>query len=85
MRVITTTVFIIAYTLILLPFVLYLGATGLSGMLDLEKTLGLSTTGTIWAVVIFVTLVGSCYAIFGGLRAVAVSDTFNGVGLLVEG
>ena len=28
---------------------------------------------------------GSAYAIFGGLRAVAVSDTFNGLGLLIGG
>ena len=84
-RALTTAVFIIAYTFILLPFVLFLGAKGLSGMLDLESTLGLSQEGTIWAVVIFVALVGSCYAIFGGLRAVAVSDTFNGLGLLVGG
>jgi SSS family solute:Na+ symporter len=29
--------------------------------------------------------VGSVYAIFGGLRAIAISDTFNGIGLLVMG
>ncbi|MFT4546386.1 MAG: SSS family solute:Na+ symporter [Verrucomicrobiales bacterium] len=84
-RALTTFVFIVAYTLILLPFVLFLGATGLSGMLDLQQTLGLSANGTIWAVVIFVAVVGSGYAIFGGLRAVAVSDTFNGAGLLIGG
>ncbi len=84
-RALTTFIFIIAYTLILLPFVLFMGARGLSGMLDLQSLFGLSETGTIWAVVIFVAVVGSAYAIFGGLRAVAVSDTFNGVGLLVGG
>jgi SSS family solute:Na+ symporter len=30
-------------------------------------------------------VIGALYAIFGGLRAVAVSDTINGVGLLVAG
>ena len=30
-------------------------------------------------------LIGSAYAIFGGLKSVAVSDTINGVGLLVGG
>lgn len=30
-------------------------------------------------------VVGSLYAIFGGLRAIAISDTFNGIGLLVMG
>jgi len=84
-RALTTFVFIVAYMLILLPTVLFLGAKGLSGMLDLQGTLHMNELGTIWAVVIFVAVVGSCYAIFGGLRAVAVSDTFNGVGLLIGG
>ena len=30
-------------------------------------------------------VIGSFYALFGGLRTVAVSDTINGVGLLVGG
>ena len=36
---------------------------------------------TIWAI----GLIGSLYAIFGGLKAVAVSDTLNGYGLLIGG
>ena len=39
----------------------------------------------LWLVVVGIGILGSCYAIFGGLRAVAVSDTINGVGLLVGG
>ncbi len=84
-RALTTFIFIVAYMLILLPFVLFLGAKGLGGMLNLEEMLGLGEVGTIWAIVIFIGVVGSAYAIFGGLRAVAVSDTFNGLGLLVGG
>ncbi len=81
----TTFVFVVAYMLILLPFVLFLGAKGLNGMLDLETMLGLGELQTIWVVVVFIGLVGSAYAVFGGLRAVAVSDTLNGLGLLVGG
>ncbi|MFT4540659.1 MAG: SSS family solute:Na+ symporter [Planctomycetota bacterium] len=84
-RALTTFIFIVAYMLILLPFVLFLGAKGLNGMLDLESMLGLSELGVIWSIVTFIGVVGSAYAIFGGLRAVAVSDTFNGVGLLIGG
>ena len=76
-RALTTFIFIVAYMLILLLFVLFLGAKGLNGMLNLEAMFGLSEIGTICAVVIFIGVVGSAYAIFGGLRAVAVSDTFN--------
>ncbi|MGK0186630.1 MAG: SSS family solute:Na+ symporter [Verrucomicrobiales bacterium] len=84
-RSLTTVIFIVAYMLILLPFVLYSGAKGLSGMLDLEALLGLDERGTIWLVVVLIASIGSAYAIFGGLRAVAVSDTFNGLGLLIGG
>ncbi len=84
-RTLTTAIFIVAYMLILLPFVLYLGARGLSGMLNLEEMLGMNDKQTIWCVIIFIACVGGAYAIFGGLRAVAVSDTFNGAGLLIGG
>ena len=30
-------------------------------------------------------IIGGCYAIFGGLKAVAVSDTINGIGLIIGG
>ena len=84
-RTLTTVVFIVAYMLILLPFVLFTGAEALSNMLNLQEILGMSRAGTIWAVVIVIAVLGSIYAIFGGLRAIAVSDTFNGIGLLVGG
>ena len=84
-RALTTGIFIVAYMLILLPFVLFSGASALSYMLDLQTQLGMGETQIIWTVVAFIALVGSAYAIFGGLRAVAVSDTFNGLGLLIGG
>lgn len=84
-RTLTTFLFVIAYMLILLPFVLYLGANGLSGMLQLEDRLNLTEIQTIWTVIIFIAVVGGGYAIWGGLKAVAVSDTFNGAGLLIGG
>ena len=34
---------------------------------------------------IIISVIGSIYAIFGGLKAVAVSDTVNGIGLLIGG
>ena len=84
-RSVTAFMFIIAYALILLPFVLYLGATGLNSMLGLQEMLGLSELNTIWAVIIFIAIVGGAYAIWGGLKAVAISDTLNGAGLLIGG
>lgn len=85
-RAITTVIFIVAYAVILLPIILYTGATGLMGILDLHAITGIQDVTTLrWVTVWFIGLVGSLYAIFGGLRSVAVSDTLNGFGLLVGG
>jgi len=39
----------------------------------------------LWVVCLIIGVIGACYALFGGLKAVAVSDCLNGVGLLVVG
>jgi len=85
-RTITSFIFIFAYAGILLPIILYTGATGLMGILDLSSITGIENeTALLWITVWFIGIVGSIYAIFGGLRTVAVSDTINGFGLLVGG
>ncbi len=83
---ITDAIFIIAYTVILLPIILYTGARGLSGILDLHALTGIQSDAAIlWLMVWMIGILGSIYAIFGGLRTVAISDTINGVGLLIGG
>lgn len=83
---ITNAIFILAYAAILLPIILYSGARGLSGILDLQQLTGIQSDPTIlWIVVWMIGILGSIYAIFGGLRTVAISDTINGLGLLVGG
>ena len=84
-RKITTLIFIFAYAIILLPLILYTGATGMTDILNLTELTGLSRRQCIWLVVIMIGVIGSIYAIFGGLKSVAVSDTLNGFGLLVGG
>ncbi len=85
-RVITSSIFIIAYAGILLPIILYTGATALSGILNIKEMTGIaSDNAVLWLTVWLVGTIGSLYAIFGGLRTVAVSDTINGFGLLVGG
>ncbi len=83
---ITNAIFIVAYAAILLPIILYTGARGLSGILDLHALTGIEDDRTIlWIVIWLIGIIGSIYAIFGGLRTVAISDTLNGFGLLVGG
>ncbi|MEM8668330.1 MAG: solute:sodium symporter family transporter [Planctomycetota bacterium] len=85
-RSITNAIFILAYAAILLPIILYTGARGLSGILDLQEITGIQNDqALLWIVVWMIGIIGSIYAIFGGLRTVAISDTINGFGLLVGG
>ncbi len=85
-QVITNLIFLVAYVGILLPIILYTGATGMIGILDVQGILGIeSHTTALWLIVWAVGIIGSIYALFGGLRTVAVSDTINGIGLLVGG
>ncbi|MDF1840720.1 MAG: solute:sodium symporter family transporter [Rubripirellula sp.] len=85
-RAITNAIFIIAYAAILLPIILYTGARGLSGILDLQGITGIESDQVLlWIVVWMIGIIGSIYAIFGGLRTVAISDTINGFGLLIGG
>ena len=84
-QVITNMIFLIAYATILLPIILYTGALGMIGILDIKGMLGINQTQALWLIVWVVGIIGSMYALFGGLRTVAVSDTLNGIGLLVGG
>ena len=84
-RSLTAAIFIVAYMMILLPFVLFLGANGLNGMLGLHIRFGVSELQMIWMLLVFIASLGGAYAILGGLKAIAVSDTFNGAGLLIGG
>ncbi|HBS17490.1 MAG TPA: solute:sodium symporter family transporter, partial [Halomonas sp.] len=73
-QLITNIIFLIAYAVILLPIILYSGAIGLQGMLDLQGLTGIESTNTLlWLTVWIVGIIGAIYALFGGLRTVAVS------------
>ena len=69
--------FLFGYVTVLLPVVLYTGSLALERMFNLNIPL--------WLIILLIGSLGSAYAIFGGLKSVAVSDTINGVGLLIGG
>jgi len=77
--------FLTGYVVVLLPIVLYSGALAFITMFDLEILFGLDKTACLWVCVWVIGLIGSIYAIFGGLKAVAVSDLVNAVGLMIGG
>lgn len=85
-QVITNVIFLVAYVGVLLPMILFTGAAGMIDILKIEELLGItSRTTALWVMVWALGIGGSIYALWGGLRTVAVSDTLNGVGLLVGG
>lgn len=92
-QVITNMIFLLAYVGILLPIILYTGATGMMGILDVPKLFsGIASnvgveprTFSLWVIVWGVGIIGAIYALFGGLKSVAVSDTLNGMGLFIGG
>lgn len=76
-RLLVSGLFLLGYVTVLLPSILYTGSLAFKTMFQLDTPL--------WIIVALIGLLGSGYAIFGGLKAVAVSDTINGVGLLIGG
>jgi len=77
--------FLLGYMLTYLPTVLYSGALAFNQIFHLDQVLGITTFQAIALLCAGIGIVGSIYAVFGGLKAVAVSDTINGVGLLIGG
>ncbi|MRI01831.1 solute:sodium symporter family transporter [Kriegella sp. EG-1] len=84
-KAMTSGLFLSGYAIVLLPIVLYSGSLAISGMFDLPGKFGISEWASIWVCVWSIGLIGGIYAIFGGLKAVAVSDSINAIGLLIGG
>ena len=84
-RIVASVLMLLTLLTNLLPFVLYSGAVAMNGFFDLNTAFGWSEMEAIVAMTIALGVIGGVYAIFGGLKAVAVSDTLNGLGLLVSG
>ena len=82
---ITSGLFLSGYMVVLLPIVLYSGSVAMIGIFDLTTVFGVSHNTALVLTVWSIGIVGAVYAVFGGLKAVAVSDTVNAVGLLIGG
>jgi len=78
-------VFIIAIALNILPFVLYSGGVAMSTIFHVHTQLGVSEATSFQIMAWSIGIIGTCYVLFGGMKAVALSDTLYGAGLLVCG
>ena len=84
-KTLTSALFLTGYVVVLLPTILYSGSLAISTMFDVPELLGVSEKVALWVCIWGIGVVGSIYAVFGGLKAVAVSDSINAIGLLVGG
>lgn len=84
-RTIVALLLIISFVATLLPIVLYTGALNIEAIFEISTLLNISQTQGIYVTIWVVGVIGAVYAIFGGLKMVAYTDTINGFGLLVAG
>lgn len=84
-RRLTVILFLVGYGLVTIPSVLYSGSIAVMRLFDVPELLNVSYSHGLIITILVVGIIGGLYAIFGGLKAVAVSDTVNGIGLLLIG
>ena len=84
-RTLVALLLIISFVATLLPIVLYTGALNIEAIFEISELLNVSQKEGIWITILSVGSIGALYAIFGGLKMVAYTDTINGFGLLVAG
>lgn len=77
--------YIFMFLFVQIPVILYSGSLVFENIFGLSGIIGCSKLQSIVILCIAITVIGSCYAIFGGLKAVAVSDTVNGILLIIGG
>lgn len=84
-RTLVALLLIISFVATLLPIVLYTGALNIEAIFEISELLNVDRSQGIWITILVVGSIGAIYAIFGGLKMVAYTDTINGFGLLVAG
>ena len=95
----TNLIFLAFYMIILMPILLYTGSQAIIDIFSVKAMVTDPSWGVIadmfnssigdllllFIVGTVIAAIGALYALWGGLKAVAVSDTLNGIGLLVGG
>ena len=84
-KTIVSLLLMLSFVVTLLPIVLYTGAINLESIFNISEVFEISKSEGIWLTVVTIGVLGSIYAIFGGLKAVAFSDSINAVGLMIGG
>ncbi|MCL4127804.1 UNVERIFIED_CONTAM: hypothetical protein GTU68_066447 [Idotea baltica] len=74
-----------SFVITLLPIVLYSGAINIESVFDFSNIFNISKEHSLIFTVLVIGIIGACYAVFGGLKAVAYSDSINAIGLMIGG
>ncbi len=80
-----TILFLVSYIVNMLPITLYSGAIAMGQIFDISGIFGITHAQSVWLLVWVIGIIGAIYAIFGGLKAVAISDSINGIALVIGG
>ncbi len=84
-RRLTVVLFMVGYGLVTIPSILYSGSVAVLRLFDVPSLFNINYEPALFLTVLLVGSIGAVYAVFGGLKAVVVSDTINGIGLLIVG
>ncbi|MDZ7717201.1 MAG: solute:sodium symporter family transporter [Balneolaceae bacterium] len=84
-RSLAAVLLVFSFVFTLLPIVLYTGAINFEGIFEISEVLDVTHQQSIWILVVTIGVIGALYSILGGLKAVAVADTVNGIGLIIGG
>ncbi|MEN3090336.1 MAG: solute:sodium symporter family transporter [Staphylococcus pseudoxylosus] len=84
-RLLIVLLFMVGYGFITIPSVLYSGSLAVLQIFDIPHMFHITYEQSIWVIVWVIGIIGMLYAILGGLKAIAISDTLNGIGLLIVG
>lgn len=84
-RSLAAVLLVFSFVFTLLPIVLYTGAINFEGIFEISELLEVTHQQSIWILVVTIGVIGALYSILGGLKAVAVADTVNGIGLIIGG
>lgn len=84
-RLLIVLLFMVGYGFITIPSVLYSGSLAVLQIFDIPHMFHITYEQSIWVIIWVIGIIGMLYAILGGLKAIAISDTLNGIGLLIVG
>jgi SSS family solute:Na+ symporter len=79
---VVTVVFLASYAVNLIPTILYGGALTMNTIFHISQRIGWNSTTTCCVLIVIIGISGSCYSIFGGMRAMSISDTMLGLGMI---